>query len=151
MELPSFARNVANLLSFQPGVAFFGIPNSSTGVPDDRSGSVNGGRSDQSNITLDGADVNQQATRAAFSSVLRVTPDSVEEFRTTTTNGGAEPAAALARMSRWSPNRAPTKCTVRFMNTAVARKPRPTDFFNNRYGLPRPTADQSVRQRVADP
>ena len=74
VELPSFARSVANLLSFQPGVAFFGIPPSSTGVPDDRNGSVNGGRSDQSNITLDGADVNQQNDRAAFSTVLRVTP-----------------------------------------------------------------------------
>src|SRR3954454_10256071 len=83
VELPSLARNVANLLSFQPGVAYFG-------GTDDRNGSVNGGRSDQSNITLDGADVNQQSNRAAFSSVLRVTPDSVEEFRTTTTNGGAE-------------------------------------------------------------
>ena len=38
VELPSFARNVANLLSFQPGVAFFG-------GTDDRNGSVNGGRS----------------------------------------------------------------------------------------------------------
>src|SRR5258708_6201744 len=91
VELPSFARNVANLLTFQPGVAYFGIPpNSSTGVPDDRNGSVNGGRSDQSNTTLDGADVNSQSDRAAFSSVLRMTPDSVEEFRTTTTNGGAD-------------------------------------------------------------
>ena len=43
---------------------------SSTGVPDDRNGSVNGGRSDQSNITLDGADVNQQNDRAAFTSDL---------------------------------------------------------------------------------
>src|SRR3954466_10969289 len=71
------------MLSFQPGVAFFG-------GTDDRNGSVNGGRSDQSNITLDGADVNSQSDRAAFSSVLRVTPDSVEEFRTTTSNGGAD-------------------------------------------------------------
>jgi hypothetical protein len=83
VELPSFARNVANLLSFQPGVAFFG-------GSDDRNGAVNGGRSDQSNITLDGADVNSQSDRAAFTAVLRVTPDSVEEFRTTTTNGGAD-------------------------------------------------------------
>ena len=37
VELPSFARNVANLLSFQPGVAYFG-------GTDDRNGSVNGGR-----------------------------------------------------------------------------------------------------------
>jgi hypothetical protein len=86
VELPSYARNVANLLTFQPGVAFFGKSDGS----DDRNGSVNGGRSDQSNITLDGADVNFQSTRAAFNSVLRVTPDSVEEFRTTTSNGGAD-------------------------------------------------------------
>jgi hypothetical protein len=74
IELPSFGRNVANLLSFQPGVSFFG-------GSDDRNGAVNGGRSDQSNITLDGADVNAQSNRQAFTSVLRVTPDSVQEFR----------------------------------------------------------------------
>src|ERR1017187_609336 len=90
VELPSYARNVANLLTFQPGVAFFGSGcNSSGNNCDDRNGSVNGGRSDQSNITLDGADVNSQSDRTAFSSILRVTPDSVEEFRTTTSNGGA--------------------------------------------------------------
>src|SRR5674476_1161943 len=50
VELPSFARNIANLLTFRPGVAYFG-------GSDDRNGSVNGGRSDQSNITLDGAAV----------------------------------------------------------------------------------------------
>jgi Carboxypeptidase regulatory-like domain len=83
VELPSFARNVANLLSFQPGVSYFG-------GSDDRNGAVNGGHSDQSNITLDGADVNSQNDRAAFTTVLRVTPDSVEEFRTTTSNGGAD-------------------------------------------------------------
>ncbi len=87
-ELPMYARNVAGLLALQPGVTSFG----SFGQQnlDDRSGSVNGGRSDQSNITLDGADVNQQNNRAAFTSVLRVTPDSVEEFRVVTTNGGAD-------------------------------------------------------------
>ena len=87
MELPMYARNVAGLLAFQPGVTSFGA--FGTGTLDDRNGSVNGSRSDQSNITLDGADVNDQNTRAAFTSVLRVTLDSVEEFRTTTTNGDA--------------------------------------------------------------
>src|SRR5258708_35292920 len=46
VELPSFARNVANLLTFQPGVATFGIPdNPAPGVPDDRTVSVSGGHS----------------------------------------------------------------------------------------------------------
>jgi hypothetical protein len=87
IEMPMYARNVAGLLAFQPGVTSFG----SFGAQnlDLRSGSVNGGKSDQSNITLDGADVADQNTRTAFTSVLRVTLDSVEEFRTVTTNGDA--------------------------------------------------------------
>jgi len=74
-QLPLNARNVANLLSLQPAVA-----------PD---GSVAGGRSDQANMTLDGIDVNQQQIPEAFSPVLRVSPDTVEEFRVTTTNPNA--------------------------------------------------------------
>jgi hypothetical protein len=83
MTLPSFARNVTTLLSNQPGVTNFG-----TG--DDRDGAVNGGKSDQANVTLDGVDVNDQNGRAAFTSVLRVTLDSVQEFRTTTGNGNPD-------------------------------------------------------------
>ncbi len=52
-------------------------------------GAVNGGKPDQGYVTLDGADVIDQNARTAFTSVLRVTLDSVEEFRTTTTNGDA--------------------------------------------------------------
>ena len=87
IQMPMFARNVAGLLAFQPGVTSFG----SFGAQnlDFRSGSVNGGKSDQSNITLDGVDVGDQNTRQAFTSVLRVTLDSVEEFRTVTSNGDA--------------------------------------------------------------
>ena len=44
-ELPLNARNVVGLLTLQPGVS--------------RTGSVNGGRTDQSNITLDGVDMNE--------------------------------------------------------------------------------------------
>jgi hypothetical protein len=88
MELPMYARNVAGLLAFQPGVTSFGA--FGQGNLDDRSGSVNGSKSDQSNVTLDGADVNDQNQRLAFTTVLRVTLDSVEEFRTTTTNAGAD-------------------------------------------------------------
>ncbi len=90
-EVPMFARNVAGLLALQPGVTSFGSFGSQAvgALPTSREGSVNGGKPDQSNITLDGADVNDQNSRAAFTSVLRVTLDSVEEFRSTTTNGDA--------------------------------------------------------------
>jgi Carboxypeptidase regulatory-like domain len=74
-QLPLNARNVTNLLSLQPAVT--------------PSGYVAGGRSDQANITLDGVDVNEQQTGDAFSPVLRVSPDTVEEFRVTTTNPNA--------------------------------------------------------------
>src|SRR4029077_1386626 len=57
---------------------------------DTRSGAVNGARSDQSNITLDGVDVNDNINGYAFDSVLPVTLDSVQEFRVTTTSYGAD-------------------------------------------------------------
>lgn len=85
-QLPLEGRNVVGLLSLQAGV-----------TPD---GAVTGGRQDQANITLDGVDVNDQQTGlaiknvatdpdVAFTSVLRVTPDSIEEFRVTTLNPDA--------------------------------------------------------------
>jgi len=85
LQIPFFARNVAGLLAFQPGVTSF-----NSDVTDSRNGAVNGGKSDQGNVTLDGVDVNDQQERFAFTSVLRVTLDSVQEFRTTTTNANAD-------------------------------------------------------------
>ena len=51
---------------------------------------MNGMRSDQSNVTLDGIGVNDQNNGYAFTSVLNVPPDSVEEFRVTTANANAD-------------------------------------------------------------
>jgi hypothetical protein len=90
VQLPLEARNVAGLLSAQPGVVYTSDrADINTTNYDTRSGAVNGERSDQSNITLDGVDVNQQVSGTAFTSVLPVTVDSVEEFRVTTSNYGA--------------------------------------------------------------
>ncbi len=71
------------LLSLQPGVTYFGGDyRSSRGYPGDyREGSVNGSKADQANVTLDGVDVNDQLYGRAFSSVLRVTLDSVQELQ----------------------------------------------------------------------
>ena len=85
--LPSETRNVPDLLSLQPGVLYLPTLNSGT---DSRSGSVNGGRSDQGNVTLDGVDDNNQTTGRAFEGVLRETQDSIEEFRVTTGNSNAD-------------------------------------------------------------
>ena len=89
-SLPIEERNIPDLLSLQAGVAYTGHREDINPNADTRSGAVNGARSDQSNITLDGTDVNDQVSGLAFTSVLPVTLDSVQEFRVTTTNYGAD-------------------------------------------------------------
>jgi hypothetical protein len=89
-ELPIADRNVVQLLSLQPGVTYMGQQSTSLQDTDTRSGAVNGVRSDQSNVTLDGIGVNDQNNGYAFTSVLNVPPDSVEEFRVTTANSNAD-------------------------------------------------------------
>jgi hypothetical protein len=86
--LPMEGRDPISLLTLQPGVLYLGNPSENDTV-DSRSGSVNGGRSDQGNITLDGLDDNDQINGTAFTGVLRSTLDSTEEFRVTTSNGNA--------------------------------------------------------------
>ncbi len=87
-ELPIPDRNVVALLSLQPGVAYLGT--SVNAATDTRSGAVNGMRSDQSNVTLDDIGVNDQNNGFAFTSILTVPPDSVQEFRVTTADANAD-------------------------------------------------------------
>jgi hypothetical protein len=81
---------VPDLLSMQAGVAYTGNRLDINKDLDTRSGAVNGAHSDQSNITLDGVDVNDETRGYAFTSVLPVTPDSIQEFRVTTSNYNAD-------------------------------------------------------------
>jgi hypothetical protein len=88
LALPFEGRDAAGVLSLQPGVTFVG-----TNVDDNvdtRNGALNGGRSDQANITLDGVDNNQQSTGKAFQGAVRSTLDSIEEFRVTTIGDNAD-------------------------------------------------------------
>ena len=90
-ELPMEGRNVPDLLTLQNGVTYIGNRETNNELDvDTRGGAVNGAHSDQSNITLDGVDVNDQVNGYAFASVLPVTLDSMQEFRVTTTNYGAD-------------------------------------------------------------
>ena len=82
-QLPLEARNPVSLLSLQTGAVY--LP---TG--DQRSGAVSGARSDQSNVTLDGIDVNDAQWSYAYTTVLRVTPESLQEFRVSTSNYTAD-------------------------------------------------------------
>jgi Carboxypeptidase regulatory-like domain/TonB dependent receptor len=88
--LPFEGNNVLDLLSLQAGVLFLGDKTTQQQDSDSRSGAVDGARSDQSNVTLDGVDDNDQNAGYAFSGVLRSTRDSVEEFRVVTTNSNAD-------------------------------------------------------------
>jgi Carboxypeptidase regulatory-like domain len=90
VQLPIESRNVVELLSLQAGVVYTGDRTDIDTTNDTRNGAVNGVRSDQSNVTLDGIDVNDQAQGFAFTSILRQTPDSLQEFRVTTTNYNAD-------------------------------------------------------------
>ncbi len=96
-QLPLEARNLVDLLSLQPGAT--------------REGYVTGSRADQSNVTLDGVDINNAQTGNAeiprttnslvigqldtdrgnitTGPVLRLNSEAIEEFRVTTANGNA--------------------------------------------------------------
>ncbi len=102
LQLPSANLDPAGLLSLQPGVTFFpSAPDvvggySGSSDLDGRGGTVQGARSDQTNITLDGVDVNDPTNGFAFSSVLRSTQASLAEFRTTTSNNNADSGRSSA-------------------------------------------------------
>jgi hypothetical protein len=89
-SLPFEGNNVLDLLSLQAGVLFLGDQSQAQVDTDSRSGAVNGARSDQSNVTLDGVDDNTQTLGLPFQGALRSTRDSVEEFRVVTTNSNAD-------------------------------------------------------------
>ena len=141
VELPFDARNVVGLLSIQPGVTFFADPSQRD---DYRSGSVNGGKSDQGNVTLDGVDVNDQQNRTAFTSSLRTTLDSVQEFRTTTTNGGADvgrsSGAQAALVTKSGTNVLHGSLYEYHRNTITSAN----NFFNNASGVQRPKLIRNV-------
>jgi hypothetical protein len=92
-QLPFEGRRADRILSLQPGISYIGdsdTVNGGSNTATDRGGVVNGGKSDQSNLTLDGVDINNQQTREPFNGALRVTLDSVQEFRVTTSNANAD-------------------------------------------------------------
>lgn len=129
-QLPLNARNVADLLTLQPAVT--------------RDGYVAGGRSDQANLTLDGVDVNEQQTGEAFTPVLRVSPDTIEEFRVTiinpNANQGRSSGAQVEFVTKSGSNQWHGNLFEYHRNTIFTAN----NFFNNQTivdgkNLPRPT------------
>jgi hypothetical protein len=122
-ELPLLSRNVVGLLSIQPGVT--------------QAGYVNGGRADQANVTLDGVDVNDQQAGSAFFSVLRLTPDSLQEFRVVTTNANADQGrssgAQVSLLTKSGTNDFHGSLYEFHRNTVTSAN----NWFNNKTGVPR--------------
>ncbi len=139
ISLPLLSRNVVGLLSLQPGVTA-SINNANTDPAENprRGGYVNGARSDQSNVTLDGVDVNEQQGGTAFFSVLRSTPDSLQEFRVTTTNPNADQGrssgAQVSLITKSGSNEFHGSLYESHRNDITAAN----DWFNNKSGVPRP-------------
>ena len=125
-ELPLNARNPIGLLSLQPGVT--------------RTGFVNGGRADQANVLLDGVDNNEQqrgldvVTDGAFASVLRSTPESLQEFRVVTSNPNADQGrssgAQVSLITKSGSNSFHGSLYEFHRNTVTTAN----DFFNNAAG-----------------
>jgi hypothetical protein len=128
--LPFEGRDPAGMLSLQPGVVSVADPQIQRDNQsfDSRSGSVNGARSDQTNITLDGVDDNDQLYGYAFQGALRATLDSIEEFRVTTPNSGAD----QGRSSGGQVSLQTKSGSNQFHGTAYEYN-RPTDLVANQY------------------
>ncbi|MGB6831670.1 MAG: carboxypeptidase-like regulatory domain-containing protein, partial [Terracidiphilus sp.] len=97
-DLPVMARDSPTALMMdQPGMT--------TGSSME-AGSATGSRQDQSRVTLDGLDVNDERY-GNFATVVGNAPvDSVQEFRGTTAACSPARAPAAAASSKWSPSRA---------------------------------------------
>ncbi|MBI4875822.1 MAG: carboxypeptidase regulatory-like domain-containing protein, partial [Acidobacteria bacterium] len=139
LQLPLNARNIVGLLALQPGVVF--TREDST---NERNGAVNGGKSDQANVTLDGVDVNDQMERNAFSSALRMTPDSVQEFRVTTMNSNADAGrtsgAQVVLVTKGGTNDLHGSLYEYHRNTATSSN----EYFLNSSGIERPKLIRNI-------
>ena len=147
-QLPLQTRNVVELLSLQPGVT--------------TSGEVLGSRRDQNNITLDGADVNNNQnsglvaqgtatgfggyqgsnangvnTNSGFNAVLPIPLDSVQEFRVTVAgegpNLGRSSGGQVSLVTKSGTNQIHGSLYEYNRNTLFAAN----TWFNNHAGVPR--------------
>ena len=123
-QLPLADRNPAVLVTLQPGVT--------------REGYVAGARSDQSNITLDGVDINEAQTNSLSAPVLRMNAEAIEEFRVITSsanaNQGRSSGAQISLVTKGGSNTFSGSFFYGGRNDALDAN----DFFNNRAGTPRP-------------
>lgn len=155
-QLPLEARNVPSLLTLQTATT--------------RDGYVAGSRADQSNITLDGVDINEAQTNTIIgsdpangtdianlspsnSTVLRLNSEAIEEFRVTTTNPnanqGRSAGAQVSLVTKSGTNEWHGALFEFYRTSAFAAN----NFFNNKAGHFRPNdvAVLTGSARAGDP
>jgi Carboxypeptidase regulatory-like domain len=129
-QLPIEGRGVLPLLTLQAQV-----------TPD---GYVAGGRSDQSNVTLDGVDINDAESSDINRPVLRLNAEAIEEFRVVTVGANADEgrssAAQINLVTKSGTNNWHGSAFEFNRNTAFTAN----DFFNNRSGVDRPKLIRNV-------
>ncbi len=142
-QLPLEGRGVTDLLSLQPGAT--------------QEGYVTGARADQSNVTLDGVDINNAQTgnvtlpqttnslvigslergNITDGPVLRLNSEAIEEFRVTTANGNANQgrsAGAQVNLVTKSGSNSWHGAAFEFYRGTLFEA---NDWFNNAAGVPR--------------
>ncbi len=142
-QLPLEARSIPNLLTLQAATT--------------RDGYVAGARADQSNITLDGVDVNEAQTNQILNpnadpangsnalnlqpdrnTVIRLNSEAIEEFRVTTSNPNANQgrsAGAQVSLVTKSGSNDWHGALFEFYRT---KRFSANDFFSNKAGVPKP-------------
>ena len=123
-ELPiQFRLNPARLLQLQAGV--------------NDQGAISGARTDQGNITIDGLDINDQATGQAFASTINVSLEALQEVRAITAGETADYGRSSGGMinlvTRGGTNDWHGNLREYNRNTDFAAN----DWFNNRDGVAR--------------
>jgi Carboxypeptidase regulatory-like domain len=124
-DLPNiFVNNAANYLYLAPGVT--------------QTGEVTGTRSDQTNITLDGLDVNDQRGGFAFTTTVNTPLDSIQELKVTTAGDdatyGHSSGGQLELVTKSGTNSFHGQAFEYNRVTAYAAN----DYFNNLNGIPNP-------------
>lgn len=124
-DLPStLVNNAAQYLTLAPGV-----------TPD---GSVTGSRSDQTNITVDGLDVNDQRGGFAMTPTINLPLDSIQEFKVTSTGDdatyGHSAGGQMELVTKGGTNHFHGQLFEYNRVTAYTAN----DYFNNLQGIPNP-------------
>ena len=144
-QLPLESKNLNELLSLQPGAT--------------REGYVTGARADQSNVTLDGVDINNAQTGNAevprstnslvigqldtsrgnitTGPVLRLNTEAIEEFRVTTANGNANQGRSSGSQINLSTKGGGNAFHGSAFENYRTKAFTANDWFNNHSGAPR--------------